>query len=110
MAAKKQTPGRGQKQCPHCKKIVGARKAVCDCGHDFKSAKAASARTRPAPGKLDVAAMMGTVRQLAEFIDECGGYEEALEWLDATEQLVNTTGSFAALREALEVASEIRGG
>lgn len=32
--------GRGRKQCPACKKYIGARNMVCACGHEFKKAKA----------------------------------------------------------------------
>ncbi len=35
-------PGGPQKSCPSCGKSVHARRGVCDCGHDFKAAKAAS--------------------------------------------------------------------
>lgn len=29
-------PGKGRKQCPDCKKYVGARQSNCACGHKFK--------------------------------------------------------------------------
>jgi hypothetical protein len=29
--------GKGQKQCPNCKKVVAARTQKCDCGHEFKA-------------------------------------------------------------------------
>lgn len=32
-----ETEGKGKKRCPGCKKIVGCRRHVCYCGHDFKS-------------------------------------------------------------------------
>ena len=29
------TPGKGKKQCPSCKKYIGNRNALCACGHQF---------------------------------------------------------------------------
>ena len=29
--------GRGMKRCPGCQKIVGCRRHVCYCGHDFQN-------------------------------------------------------------------------
>jgi hypothetical protein len=31
------TPGRGRKQCIKCKKYVGLRVKICNCGHEFSS-------------------------------------------------------------------------
>jgi len=39
MPEKKSTAGRGQKECPSCHKIVGARLVECACGHRFETKK-----------------------------------------------------------------------
>ncbi|CAE7860173.1 ruvB [Symbiodinium microadriaticum] len=43
--------GRGKKQCPSCQKYVGARNAVCACGHEFNKPK-----PKPAPRSVGAAA------------------------------------------------------
>ena len=41
----------GKRECPKCKKLMGVRKAVCDCGHKFPAPqKRAAKRARATAG------------------------------------------------------------
>jgi len=53
--------GRGKKQCPACKKYIGARNAICACGHEFSKAPA----TQPVQPK-SVGAAAAPVRRVQE--------------------------------------------
>lgn len=70
----------GLKQCPSCKKYVGPRTQVCECGHGFKRKKRVA--KKKAVGKPP-------------------GARVPTDSLDAALAFVRQTGSLETAREAL---------
>ena len=101
--AKEKKPGPGKKECPSCGAVLGARKMECECGHTFTPKQRKTKVTT-----VDFGAAMAMLKELAGFIEDSGGYDEALAWIDKTEQLVAQTGGFDALREGLDAARGLK--
>ena len=72
MAKKKLNKKAPRKQCPKCKTKVHARKATCDCGYKFASAKAkpkAAAKkkaAKPAPKATSLANALKAERAMLQ--------------------------------------------
>ena len=58
--------GRGKKQCPSCEKYVGARNAVCACGHEFKKVTSVTASPVPKHAPKSVGAAAAPVRRTVQ--------------------------------------------
>jgi hypothetical protein len=65
--------------------------------------KAAAPRKPAVESKQNLVDAIVTVRHLQDFIKEHGGLEQALAAVDRVRKLIELTGGFDQLKEALEV-------
>lgn len=78
MAKKKTAKSkRGQKTCPGCGKVMGARTRECECGHVFRPKQSSKARTPLDYSLEELGALMNAKKALAKplgkLIEEHGG-------------------------------------
>jgi hypothetical protein len=70
-----------------------------------KKVRAAAQPKTPGPENQLVAAI-ATVKRLQDFIAECGGVEKAVATVVGVNALMEQTGGFAQLKQALEIVGQ----
>ena len=103
--AKKKTAagvaGPGQKACPACGTINGARSAECKkCHHKFEIKSGGGSR-----GKKDG---MGAVRAIVDYVNDRGSLADAKDDLARWAELIKATGGLSEALAAIETVEAIK--
>ena len=118
--AKKQTPPEtekdffdeykaGTRKCVHCLKYTKGPKAPkCKnpaCGKDFpplaQTEKAVKGANPPAMPSVGLSDALKQADKVKEFVGEHGGYDEAMQVVDAFDSLIKDCGGIAQLKGAI---------
>ena len=96
-------PKAGYKQCVKCKGWnKGPTTPKCyGCGEAFPPPKG-KGKTTTTTHKQDFADLLTPLDKVKAFIDKSGGYDQALQSIDQWEELLDSCGSPADLRLAIE--------
>jgi hypothetical protein len=66
----------------------------------------AAAQPKPTGAELQLVEAIATVKRLQDFIAECGGLEKAVATVVGVNTLMEQTGGFAQLKQALEIVGQ----